>query len=76
MVRSYFSDDYENVITQILEETDLLSYRIAISHEPLEIISIHLKVLFNFFEIVFFFKYNYEFFNFHISYDIGNLNFP
>jgi len=40
-VQEYFSEDYRNIITQILEETDLVSHRIAISHEPLEIISIH-----------------------------------
>ncbi len=41
IVQKYFGEDYKDVIFQGLKETNLLSYRSTISHEPLEIISIH-----------------------------------
>jgi len=40
MVRNCFSDNYKNVINQVLKDAGLLSDRIEIFHESLEIISI------------------------------------
>ncbi|KKK56001.1 hypothetical protein LCGC14_3068920, partial [marine sediment metagenome] len=40
IVQKYFGEDYEDVIFQVLKETNLSSCRSTISYEPLEIISI------------------------------------